>query len=210
MLDLNHKENIIFDLGGVILNIDYQLTSKAFVGLGFDNFDEYYTQKKQSRVFDLFETGKITEETFVEEISKELPRASEHQIIDAWNAMLLDLPGKRIELIQQLSKDHRVFLLSNTNEIHEKAFREIVEKQFGRYIFDELFEKAYLSHHIGLRKPDRECFEYVLDQNNLNPENTIFIDDSVQHVEGAKQAGIRALHLERGMDITKLFPGKFQ
>lgn len=210
MLELNHTENIIFDLGGVILNIDYLLTSKAFSALGFIDFDEYYTQKKQSKVFDLFETGKINSEEFIKEFSKEIPGVNKEQIIEAWNAMLLDLPAERIELIRNLGKRFRVFLLSNTNQIHEDAFRKIVEAQFGNYIFDDVFEETYLSHKIGYRKPNKECFDYVIDRNGLSVEKTIFIDDSIQHVIGARQAGLQSFHLEKGMEITQLFPDKSQ
>lgn len=210
MLELEGIENIIFDLGGVVLNIDYQLTSKAFRSLGVNSFDDIYSQKKQSNLFDLFETGEISPADFLKELSYYLPNVQEKEIKRAWNAMLLDLPIHRVNLLRALKQKYRIFLLSNTNAIHEEAFLEIIQHSYGKNIFLELFEQVYLSHQIGLRKPDLECFSYVLESNDLNPKYTLFIDDSIQHIDGALNAGLRAYLLTSGTDISQLFPDKFQ
>ncbi|MCB9188653.1 MAG: HAD family phosphatase [Flavobacteriales bacterium] len=210
MVDLDGIKNIVFDLGGVILNIDYHLTSKAFEELGVRSFDDIYSQRNQTNLFDLLETGKIGSEKFVQELTTYVPKASENEIIDAWNAMLMDLPANRIELLMKLKDNYRIFLLSNTNEIHENAFRKTILSSYGKDVFEEIFEKVYLSHRIGLRKPNGDCFQFVLDSNELKPSETLFIDDSRQHIEGAKNLKMRTYLLDKGQEISTLFPGRFQ
>ena len=210
MVDLEGKKNIIFDLGGVLLNIDYERTSEAFKSLGLNSFDEIYSQKKQSGLFDQFEIGEISKEEFVEEIVEVLPSAKVDDVINAWNAMLLDFPVHRLLFLQKLKGDYRVFLLSNTNQIHEDEFVKIITESYGKNVLFDQFEEVYLSHKIGHRKPDSTCFEYVLQHSKLKAAETIFIDDTIQHIEGAKEVGIDAYFLSQGQEITQLFPDKFR
>jgi HAD superfamily hydrolase (TIGR01509 family) len=193
--------HIIFDLGGVLLNIDYRLTEQAFTELGIQNFGELYSQARQTDLFDRFETGHIPEEEFIEGLQKmanmELGRES---VVHAWNAMLLDFPVRRMELLQQLRLHYDLILLSNTNSIHEIAFNKILMDARGVSL-GMFFDKVYLSHRIGLRKPTEEVFRKILDDTGFRPEETLFIDDSIQHVEGARRLGIQAIHLEKGMTI---------
>jgi putative hydrolase of the HAD superfamily len=201
-----NTKNIIFDLGGVILNIDYRLTSQAFQNLGLSDFDEKYSQAKQSHLFDRLETGKITPEDFRKKLKAYFSQTvSDTDMDNAWNAMLLDLPKQRIDLLKQLSKNYRLFLLSNTNIIHYRAYSAYLKQTFGKMIFDEIFEKQYLSFEIGMRKPDKQIFELVLNENNLRPSETLFIDDSIQHVEGAAKTGINAYHLQPTETIINVF-----
>ena len=210
MLELNGVKNIIFDLGGVILNIDYRLTAKAFKEIGVINFDEIYSQAKQGQVFDKLETGELTPDEFREYMKEIVPSLQLSDIDKAWNAMLLDLPVQRIDLLKKLKNKYRLFLLSNTNEIHIKCFRKIIESSYGKNIFDAIFEHQYYSSDIGMRKPNPECFQYVLEKNGIEPSETLFIDDSIQHVEGARKLKINAYHLIPGEDITTLFLDKVQ
>jgi HAD superfamily hydrolase (TIGR01549 family) len=190
-------KNIILDLGGVILDIDYRLTEKAFVDLGCANFNEIYSKAKQTSLFDDFEEGKIAEMVFFYKLQHLAGLdVSLNGLKNAWNAMLIELPQRNFELLKLLQNKYRVFLLSNTNETHIKKFTSIIEQSYGFENFENLFEKTYYSSEIGLRKPNRECFEYVLSESNLVPEETIFIDDSIQHVEGAIKAGIQAHWLD--------------
>lgn len=198
-------KNIIFDFGGVILNIDYTLTERAFAGLGLTDFHKIYSQATQKDLFDRLETGKISPAAFRAEIRKYIGEATDAQIDKAWNAMLLDLPAERVALLDRLRATHRIFLLSNTNEIHYKAFTAYMKETFKRDIFSEVFEKAYVSHKIKMRKPDAEVFEFVLRENGLNKDETLFIDDSIQHIEGAKKVGLNALFLEKGKTILDVF-----
>ena len=210
MLELNGVKNIIFDLGGVILNIDYGQTANAFKKIGVANFDKIYSQARQGQVFDKLETGELTPDEFREYMKEIVPSLQLSDIDKSWNAMLLDLPAPRIDLLKKLKKKYRLFLLSNTNEIHIKCFRKIIDSSYGENIFDAIFENQYYSSEIGMRKPNPECFQYVLEKNGMEPSETLFIDDSIQHVEGARKLKINAYHLMPGEDITRLFLDKVQ
>ena len=198
-------KNIIFDFGGVILNIDYKLTEIAFAKLGLTDFAGIYSQSTQKELFDIFEKGLISPGDFRKEVKKHIKQeASDAQIDNAWNAMLLDLPPERVDLLDKLKKTHRIFLLSNTNEIHFTAFSSYMKDKFKRDIFSDVFEKYYVSHRVKMRKPDAEIFELVVRENNLRKEETLFIDDSIQHIEGARKIGLNAMLLEKGKTILDL------
>lgn len=196
--------HIIFDLGGVILNLDYNLTEQAFIEAGVTNFGELYSQLKQSDLFDLWETGKMPREEFIAAMQKASSSPlTEEQILKAWNAMLLDFPIRRLQLLQQLRLHYDLFLLSNTNEIHEETFNNILMQAHGIPTIGVFFDKVYYSHRIGLRKPMKEIFERVLAENQLKPEHTLFIDDSPQHIAAAKELGIQTIYLAPGMTIEE-------
>lgn len=196
--------HIIFDLGGVLLNLDYGKTEKAFVELGLENFGEIYTQLNQTPVFDDFETGKTDAATFISQLKKQAGiEIANEAIIRAWNAMLLDFPLRRLQILQQLRNYHDLILLSNTNEIHELAFNDILMRTHGFPNLGVFFDRVYLSHRLGMRKPNAEIFRYILDENGFEAQHTLFIDDSPQHIEGAKQLGIQTIHLQKDMTIEK-------
>lgn len=198
--------NIIFDLGGVIINLDIPKTISEFNKLSKTNFEAIYTQIQQSQLFDLFDKGQITEQEFINSIKANLnPNLSNSQILNAWNAMLLDFPKHRFDFLQTLKNKYRIFLLSNTNETHITAFEKILYNQHGYKNLEPFFEKTYYSCRIGMRKPDKEIFEYVLNQNNLLPKECIFIDDSPQHIIGAKNVGITSYLLPKEKDVVDLF-----
>lgn len=206
LANFNAVNTIIFDLGGVILNIDYHITASEFEKLGVEDFNNLYSQFKQSNLFDELETGAVTPEEFRANFRTETGlNVTDTQIDYAWNAMLLDLPQKRIELLQELSKHFQLFLLSNTNEIHYKEYVAKIERENGITNFNSLFTKAYYSHEIGLRKPDAAAFQLIVDENKLNPQNALFIDDSPQHLVGAKQVGLQTHHLITPETILDLF-----
>ncbi len=200
----NNIRHIILDFGGVILNLDYKRTESAFIDLGIPDFAQRYSQLQQTDIFDQLETGKIGAAAFTDAIKgiagKEI---ADGQIINAWNAMLLDLPLRRLQILQQLQLHFDMFLLSNTNEIHEEAFNKILKSQTGFTSMGVFFDKVYYSHRVGLRKPDPAIFQLLLDQNGLDAEKTLFVDDSPQHIEGAKSVGIKTIYLEPGMTIEE-------
>ncbi len=205
MISLSGIDNIIFDLGGVILNIDYNLSAEAFKRLGAENFDELYSQARQSDLFDRLETGMISPMAFRDEVRQIFSSNwTDDEIDEAWNAMLLDLPSARINFLQELSKKYRIFLLSNTNEIHYLAYSKMVNDQYGLGDLGSLFQKAYFSHQINKRKPYPETFEFVLEDAGIKADNSLFIDDSIQHLEGAKKVGLSVYHHTEG-DITEQF-----
>ena len=131
--------------------------------------------------------------------------ATDEEIDAAWNAMLLDIPQERIDLLLELGKKYRLFLLSNTNAIHMKRFNEIVAHSFTIPSLDALFEQSYYSHLIGKRKPDAVIFEEIVAMNGLRKEETLFIDDSIQHIESADKVGLKTLHLQPPLTINEVF-----
>jgi|TARA_B110000240_G_scaffold32768_1_gene35461 HAD superfamily hydrolase (TIGR01509 family) len=200
-------KSIIFDLGAVLLNISYQKTIEEFDKLGIKNSSTFYSKKLQTNIFNLLETGEISESDFIKEIQKHCTESTNTQILYAWNAMLLDLPLHRVELLKQLKKDFNLYLLSNTNSIHITEFEnKIGSKQYKE--FYQLFDKVYYSHKIGHRKPNAEAFQLIIEENNLIAEEILFIDDSPQHIEGAKKLGIKTYHLLDDEDVITLFPDK--
>jgi len=201
-------KNIIFDFGGVICNIDVKIAEKRFAELGLSAGDDKSSIAKVKKLFENIETGALGPQEFRDELKKYfLNPVTDAQIDDAWNALLLDIPENRIRLLEDLRKHYRIFLLSNTNEIHYRCYVESFRKQFGYENFDALFEKAYFSYRIGLRKPLLEIFSFVLQRSRLNPSETLFIDDTLMHVEGARNAGMYAYHLriDLGEEIHDLF-----
>lgn len=204
----NSYNAIIFDLGGVIIDLSYHRTAAAFVELGLKNFDEIYSKAKQSHLFDDFEKGIMSEDGFRAELKKHLPQTtSDAQIDHAWNAMLIDIPVQRVEFLKRVGEKHRIFLLSNTNRIHVKAFTKMAEDIFGENNFLSIFEKCYLSCEMGMRKPDAEIFEKVISDNNLDRTKTLFIDDSKQHIEGASKIRLLSelLKVEMGEKIEEKY-----
>lgn len=197
-------KNIIFDLGGVILNIDFKKTNDAFHSLGLENFGQHINQFHITDLFLQYETGQIDDIEFVEGIARLSDKPmSQDDIIDAWNALLLDFPPERIDLLKRIKPRFRTFLLSNTNSIHLKEFQERLQNEQGVYL-EDLFEKAYYSHVVKLRKPHADIFNLVLKENNLDPSETLFIDDTESNFPEAKKLGIRIFHLKHGMSITDM------
>ncbi len=191
-------KNLIFDLGGVIMNLDVPKTIQEFETLGIKNIvndtGHHYTES----IFYDFEIGKISEHEFLGKLKGlSCSQPSIDEIRVAWNAMILDIPREKIDLIIDLKKNYKIFLLSNTNSIHQKKF--LTECNDGNnFSFNDLFQKAYYSHEIGIRKPDIESFEFVLSDSNLNPSETLFLDDSLQNIESAKSIGIGGLLISNG------------
>ena len=201
-------KNLIFDFGGVICNIDVKLTEKAFMDLGLKRSGEGHSISGSTGLFEEIETGAINPQQFRDELKKFFVNpVTDGQLDVAWNALLRDIPEARIRMLEQLRKRYRIFLLSNTNEIHYRCYLENFRRHFGYDDFDALFEKAYFSHLIRLRKPSPEIFRYVVQHSALEPAETLFIDDTLIHVEGARKAGLHAHHLaiDLGEEILDLF-----
>lgn len=195
-------KNIIFDLGGVILNIDYNRTVIAFEKLGVSQFQNLFSKKQQNDFFDKWETGKISTTNFLQTIKSEYKlQCSDVDIIHAWNSMILDFPLRRLQILQQLQLHYNIYLLSNTNAIHEEAFNKLLQSTCGLPHIGLLFDKIYLSHRIGLRKPDASVFEFVINDNQFILDEILFIDDSIQHIESANRLGLRTIHIQDNMSI---------
>lgn len=202
---MQNIKNIIFDLGGVILNIDLKQTELAFEKLGVKEFKQYYTLQALTPLFEQFEIGEISPEVFYERFRKLAGmQLTDEQIKEAWNALLLDFPEERIEWLEQISKRYKVFLLSNTNQIHYDEFTRRFEEQIGKKHFNEYFIKAYYSHELKLRKPLKQAFQFVLKNEHLKAEETLFIDDSLANVEAANSVGLQTIHLVPPQTILEL------
>jgi glucose-1-phosphatase len=196
-VDLAGIKNLIFDLGGIIINIDFQLTFEAFAKAS--GKDALSTVKKfeEEKIFARFEKGDYSERELRILINKELNISlSDEAINKAWNALLMDIPGERIDMLKELAGSHRLFLLSNTNSIHIDAVNRILYETRDIENLDLLFEKVYYSYEIKMAKPDVKIYEFVLKENDLNPAETLFIDDNADNIRGAAQAGIKTLHIK--------------
>jgi len=202
---LNVK-NIIFDYGNVIFSLDFLKGQQAWIALGVNNADLFYGHKLQDTVFDAFEKGEISPDEFRSHIRKKIgnPNLTDQQIDGAWNSMLLGIASGNHDLLLKLKSKYRTFLLSNINAIHYDYIHNYLKTEFGFDNNDNLFEKTYYSHLVGKRKPDLAIFEQVLNENSLDPAETLFIDDSPQHIAGAQKLGIQT-YLMTAPDTVQAF-----
>ncbi len=202
---MQNIENIIFDLGGVILDIDYNLTRVAFEKLGVLHFNEMYSLATADKLFKNLEIGTISEEYFYQEFNNCTGlNLTADEIRVAWNAMLLSFREESLKFLSSVGTRYRIFLLSNTNFIHLNSFKKIFHQQKREKLFEEYFEQAFYSCEIGWRKPDTECYNWVIKKLNIDPNRTLFIDDSQFNIEGAKKAGLQTIQLLPGMKIEDL------
>lgn len=203
--DMKDIELILFDLGGVLIDIDYQATENAFIQLGTVDFQEKYTQFQQNQLFDLFETGQISAQHFINKLLDATRKGtSPNEVVNAWNAMILSFSEKKVQLILELAKKQRIALLSNTNELHMVEVKREWAKM-SQVPFESLFEKVFLSHEIKQRKPHPETFVWVCEQLQVTPSTVLFIDDSPQHISGAQEAGLQTFYYQKDAEFYALF-----
>ncbi len=206
MIDLKNIKNIIFDLGKVLLDIHLEKTITAFKEFGIPEINDLDIVFSRYKFFYQFEIGSISPEKFISEIRRvtgnNLP---DHVIAEAWNAMIGGFSPGAIETIIKLKSKFRLFLLSNTNAMHEVVYNNRLKEDYGIANLSELFEKVYYSHTIHMSKPDLKIFEYVLKDRNLVPEETLFVDDILIHIENASKLGIKTFHLEPPLKINDIF-----
>ena len=198
-------KNIIFDLGNVLMNIDYGYTTNAFKSLGYTDFEKMYSMFKSNKVFDKLETGHISTTDFYKYMLEAGEgKVSQQDITSAWNAMLIDFRLESFAHLKELRKSHRLFLLSNTNEIHKAAFDRIFEAETGLASMDIFFDKAYYSNQIGYRKPNPDIFEFVLQDAGIIAGESFFVDDLYPNIETARQLGFKTHLLLPGEKIEDL------
>lgn len=191
---------IIFDFGDVFINLDKNATINAFKKLGLSDWNEELNQLNFQ-----FEKGKISQENFLLGIQKQIPTASIDEILDAWNAILLDFPLYRLEFLQKLSKKYRLFLLSNTDSIHIDTFENENGVSFYRDFY-QCFEKVYFSFEVEMRKPDAEIFNYMINKHELSAKRTLFVDDKKENTDAALSLGFQVWNLQVGQeDVVDLF-----
>lgn len=200
-------EAIIFDFGGVIINIDPSLTVREFEKISGNKKLLRQCYNEFLQVHDKLEIGAINPKTFRNQVRElfGLKHIDDQEFDNAWNALLLDIPPERIKLIEGLKNKYRLFLLSNTNEIHYVKYCSDFKQVYEGKTLEGLFEQAFFSFKMGLKKPDPEIFFTVAKQCRLVPERTLFIDDTMEHIETALRCGFQAYNLKVGQDMTSLF-----
>jgi putative hydrolase of the HAD superfamily len=206
---MQNIKNIIFDYGNVIFSIDFARVQQSFKELGISNVDEFFGHLQQDPIFDAFDRGQITAAQFRDRIREKTNNANltNNEIDAAWNSILVGVAPGNHNLLLKLQQKYRTFLLSNINEIHYDFILTYLKNNFGFDSNDHLFEKIYYSHLTGKRKPEIAIFEQVLQENNLNPAETLFIDDSPQHLAAAQTLGIQTF-LMKAPDTIQAFAGR--
>nr|WP_198999846.1 HAD family phosphatase [Flavobacterium sp. ASV13] len=196
-------DTIIFDFGDIFINLDKQATISGLQKLGLKEWSP-----ELDRLNLLFETGDISHDDFLTGFQKEIPNASIEEILEAWNAILTDFPLYRLEFLQMLSKKYRLFLLSNTDSIHIETFENKTGISFYSDFY-QCFEKVYFSFEIGMRKPNAEVFQYLINKHELSPKRTLFVDDKKENTDSAAALGFHVWNLQVGQeDVVDLFEKK--
>lgn len=190
---MQNIKNIIFDYGNVIFRIDFQRAQQAFINLGIKNVATFFSHSGHHPIFNQFEIGAISSAEFRQAIRDiaDHPSLTDTDIDDAWNSLLIGVPEGNHEALLASKAQYRTFLLSNNNEIHYNWILDYLKREFAIDSNGIFFEMDYYSHLLGMRKPNRDIFEFVLNKHELNVSETLFIDDSPQHVKTATELGLR-------------------
>ncbi len=201
---LTNIDTIIFDLGGVILDISPKETERRFEELGITVTHEMFHITPEKNPFTLLEQGAISYEEFYNGVRESFNTTlSDNEIRYAWDGMLLNWTPERIELILELKKEYKILLLSNTNGVHYDTYTKSFQEQF-KFPFEDLFHECYVSHEMGCRKPNLDIYEQLIEKSGITPERAIFIDDTFLNIEGCEAAGIQGYHLTNGEDICDI------
>ncbi len=199
-------KTIIFDFGGVIIDIDPKITITKLEELGFTDTEKFQSKEFIDDIVRKFERGIFTPEIFRKRLRAFLNMdITDQQIDDAWNALIYDIPAERIEVLEQVKNNYKMLLLSNSNELHYDIYVRDLQLRFGYREFDELFDKAYFSFDTHLSKPDPEAFEFLLYQHELDPSETLFIDDNKENINAARGLGIKTYLLKKPERVRDLF-----
>ncbi|MDF1575539.1 MAG: HAD family phosphatase [Bacteroidales bacterium] len=196
--------NILFDLGGVILDINVQATLKAFYELGFPSELMQYPDSMRTDLFFKYQTGLLDTRQFRDEIRKVAGvQMTDQSFDDAWNAMLVGIPEERIKLLKKLSNRYNLYMLSNTSGLHVKVFEKMFLDKAGESMH-QVFKKIYYSHEIGWHKPDYEAWEYVIKDAGIKAKETLFLDDSIHNIKAAQELGFQAIHIHERTNLMNL------
>ena len=203
-MDKNIK-NIVFDLGGVLIDLDFKSAINGLQKAGFANVKEQLQAFDREGIFQKFEVGEISADEFRAAIwENAIVTLTDTEINNLWNLMLLEIPREKLELILDLRSKYMVYLLSNTNSIHwdyvcKNAFN------YRGFRVNDYFEETFLSFEMHLAKPDKAIYKKMLNDANLLPEETLFIDDSEANCKAAAEVGIHAHHYHIDDDLSKIF-----
>ncbi len=196
--------NILFDLGGVILDINVQATLKRFYELGFPAELMQFPYSMTTDLYFKYETGKLDTEEFRNQIRKTADvEMTDNAFDEAWNAMLVRIPEERAVLLKVLSKRYNLYMLSNTSGLHVKVFEKMYLDMTGESVY-RVFKKIYYSHEIGWHKPDHEAWKYVINDAAIKPEETLFLDDNIHNIKAAQQLGFQAIHIHERTNLMNL------
>lgn len=208
-MDISNINNLIFDLGGVIIDLDFEAAYREFSLLSGLPTDEIISRTDGMMFFKDYEKGQISSSAFRRQVQELLDfTASDDSIDKAWCSMLGAIPANRLYLLQKLKSRFRTFALSNTNEIHVRKFNSIVKNSLGSiHLLHDHFEKVYFSHLMKMRKPDIEIYHAVLEEQGLNAEETLFIDDNLENIQGAELLNIKTFHLKSPTELITFFNG---
>ena len=199
-------KNIIFDLGGVIIDIDPELTFKAFEKLSSSIMFSTTGALDTCPFFSNFERGLMSSDDFIGELLKLCEDdTTEMEVLDSWNAILLDISKEKRDLLLQLKSEYNIVLLSNTNEIHRLWIDDFIEANFSDNGLHSWFNEVYTSYELNLQKPEPEIFKYVLNHKNLVAEETLFIDDTEKHIKSAQNLGIQTILATESNTIIQIF-----
>lgn len=203
--DLTGISNLIFDFGGVLIDIDYEDVRKAFQAIGLKDVRAFYQHENHSKLVEDFEQGFISPDRFRDSIISDINKDISHSSFDsAWNAIIKHVPSMRVKLLQNLNKHYNLYLLSNTNIIHYNKYVKEFKQEHGIDL-RSLFRKSYFSHEVKLRKPNPEIFEYVIEDAGLEKSHTLFIDDSEENVEASRHVGIPAFYKPQKEELVDFF-----
>lgn len=204
---LDQIDAVIFDLGEVIIDLDYPKVIKGFSEAAKRNQKEISELVVTAPVLQRMEVGAMTPSEFRREVNDLLGSSLEEDAFDEiWNAMLKEVTPERMEMIEKIGERFQTYILSNTNSIHELRFNQMLKEVTGRPSLYEFVDNVFLSHDIGLRKPNKECFQFVIDDIDVKPERILFLDDRLDNVMGAQSCGLKALQITRpDLQLKEIF-----
>lgn len=206
-MKMNNIKTVIFDLGGVILDLDVNATIRQFSLLSGMSLEEVRELYSTHPVFHQLEKGIVDEEVFRKEVRDlfDSKRVSDERIDDAWNSMLVRVPEARLTLLKELKNQYHVIILSNTNSIHVRHINQVILPQAGAYSLEPFVHRVYFSHELKMRKPDAEIYQHVLSAGSLQPEETVFLDDNGDNIVAAEKLGINIVHITHPDKVFELF-----
>jgi putative hydrolase of the HAD superfamily len=210
-IEWSKVRGIVFDIGNVLIDIDYQKTVSEFQKLANRDFSKIVSYTSQEEFFNQYERGEISTADFIMTIKKHLkPETTEEQIIAAWNTMLVDYPHQKIELLEGLKTDFSLFALSNINEMHISLMDSNIKRLYGKEKFREYFQKAFYSNEIGMRKPEKRIYDFLVSESGFSAEQLLFIDDKKENLIPASALGIQTIHLEEREQLYSFFEHFFE
>ena len=205
-LDLRNIKSIIFDLGNVLIDIDPSLTIDEIVNLGGVSWNESDSRPALENQIHLFEKGLLAPIDFYKRTCELLELfISFEEFVEAWNKTLLDIPQERWEMVKRLSGWYNLYLLSNTNEIHIQTIFYKYKRRFRQELLFEFMNKEYYSNCLGMRKPDKIIFDHVINDSQIKPEQTLFVDDQNTNIIAAAELGFQTYHLLPGEEVLNVF-----